>query len=760
LGEMGRGTRARGGLDAEKIGWSIYRRLDVHEQHAYGNVWVSAGSRRLEGIVQTTQGLDRFVSRYSVALSGDEDARWATVDGTLCHIDISGFTSLSERLAARGRVGAEELTEVLDTVFGAMLGLVRERGGALLKFGGDALLLLFEGGDHVVEAACAAVEMRKSLRSASDIPTSVGRLSLKMSIGLYTGDVHLFRASGSHTELIVAGPAASKVTEMEETAAAGEIVISDTTRALLPANSAIQRKGNGWLLRWRTAKTEAPGASDLTFDVDVGSLVPTALRSHLTDRKLDSEHRLATVAFIEFVGVDELLEDHGPEKTSDALDSLIAAVTAIADEEEITFLGTDVDRNAGKIILVSGVPITMVDESGRVLRAARRIADIETRFGLKIGVNRGHVFSGEIGTDNRSTYTVMGDTVNLAARLMAAAPEGSIYSTVSLLDESLTLFNTEPLEPLQVKGKAEPVTALEVLRETGPRASHTVGVLPFIGRDTEASELAAAITDMYSGRGGAIAVSGPTGIGKSRLLEEALEDESAPILDVRAEPYGTSNPYRPFRDPVRRLLGIAQGSNEDMRAGLIGSLEKKAPSLVPFAPLIGDITHVDIAPTDATRAIDPRYRQSRVADITVELLESLHDGPLIVVAEDTHWADAASLALIERLIREAEQHPWLVITTDRHSPKGADEYDIRLDPLDNSTVETLVYTATEASPLRPDDVTAIIERAGGNPLFVQELVKAARDTGDIGSLPTSLDGRARAQFPNICCKRPDRDSGH
>jgi class 3 adenylate cyclase/tetratricopeptide (TPR) repeat protein len=536
------------------------------------------------------------------------------------------------------------------------------------------------------------------------------------------------------------------VTEMEETAAAGEIVISDTTKALLPAESAQKRKGNGWILRWRTAKTEAPGAPDSTFDVDVSALVPTALRSHLTDHKLDSEHRLATVTFIEFVGVDELLEDHGPERTSDALDSLIAAVTAIADEEEITFLGTDVDRNAGKIILVSGVPITMVDESGRVLRAVRRISDIETHFGLKIGVNRGHVFSGEIGTDNRSTYTVMGDTVNLAARLMAAAPQGSVYSTMSLLDESLTLFDTEPLEPLRVKGKAEPVAALAVLSETGPRASQVAGILPFSGREQEQSMIAAAITDMHSGSGGAIAISGPTGIGKSRLLEETLKDESVPILDVRAEPYGTANPYRPFRDPIRRLLGIAQGSSEDIRDSLVDFLERKAPSLVPFAPLIGDIAHVDIAPTDATRAIDPRYRQSRVADITVELLESLHDGPLIVVAEDTHWADAGSMALVERLIREAEQHPWLVITTDRHSPENADESDIDLNPLDASTVESLVYTATEAAPLRPDDVNAIVERASGNPLFVQELVKAVRETGDVGSLPTSLDGVVGSQI--------------
>jgi predicted ATPase/class 3 adenylate cyclase len=707
---------------------------------------VVGGSTRLEGNVQTGQALERFVSRYAVAHPGDEAGGWTTVDGTLCHIDISGFTSLSERLAALGRVGAEELTEVLDTVFGSMLGLVHERGGLLLKFGGDALLLLFEGTDHAVEAASAAVEMRKSLRSASEIPTSVGRLSLKMSIGLHSGAVLLFSASGTHTELIVAGPAASMVTEMEETAGAGEIVISETTKGFLPPNSAEQQQGNGWLLRWRTARTEPPGAPDRAVGGDVTSLIPTALRSHLTDRKLDSEHRLATVAFIEFVGVDEYLDSHGPQETSVALSSLISAVTDIADEEEITFLGTDVDRNAGKIILVSGVPITMVDESGRVLRAARRIADIDTPFGLKIGLNRGHVFSGEIGTDIRSTYTVMGDTVNLAARLMVAAPHGSIYSTAGLLDESLTLFATEALEPIRVKGKAEPVAALSVLNETGSRVNHTVGVLPFMGRDAETTTLATTIAALHSGSGATIAVSGPTGIGKSRLLEEVLKDESSRILYVRSEPYGTTNPYRPFRDSIRQLLDVPRGSTENMRDSLMNSLEARAPALIPFAPLIGDIIHAEIEPTDTTRAIDPRYRQSRVADITVELLESLHQGPLIIVAEDTHWADAASLALVERLIRETEQHPWLVITTHRDSPENSSEPEISLEPLHPSTVESLVYAATEASPLRPDSVRAIVERAGGNPLFVQELVKAARDTGDIGSLPTSLDGVIGSQI--------------
>jgi class 3 adenylate cyclase len=417
--------------------------------------------------MQEGHELNRFVSRYAVALSGADAPTWTTVDGTLCHIDISGFTSLSERLATLGRVGAEELTEVLDTVFGSMLALVRERDGALLKFGGDALLLLFDGDDHAVQAASAAVEMRAALRRSSEVPTSVGRLALKMSIGLHSGDIHLFGASGSHVELIIAGPAVSTVLEMEETAFAGEIVVSSATRDLLPATSALQPRGNGWLLPWRTTRAQAPGPSDDASRQDVRGHIPTALRSHLTTRKSDAEHRLATVAFVEFIGIEGLLEAGGVDGAGKAFDALISAITSIADDEGVTFLGSDVDRDAGKIILVSGVPITVVDESGRVLRAARRIADLDSPLRLKIGVNRGHVFSGEVGSGARSTYTIMGDTVNLAARLMAAAPPGSIFTTRGALDDSRTLFASTALDPMSVKGKTKLVKAYAVGVETG-----------------------------------------------------------------------------------------------------------------------------------------------------------------------------------------------------------------------------------------------------------------------------------------------------
>ena len=133
------------------------------------------------------------------------ERRWQAIEGTLCFADISGFTALAERLAQQGRMGGEELVETLGRVFATMIGTARDRGGMLLKFGGDALLLFFRGPGHAAQAASAAVEMRKALREAARMPTSVGPLKLAMSVGVHSGDVLFFLVGSTHRELASGG---------------------------------------------------------------------------------------------------------------------------------------------------------------------------------------------------------------------------------------------------------------------------------------------------------------------------------------------------------------------------------------------------------------------------------------------------------------------------------------------------------------------------------------------------------------------------
>jgi class 3 adenylate cyclase/tetratricopeptide (TPR) repeat protein len=706
-------------------------------------------------------GSDSRVQKYvpSVAAEWDLDAggrTWRELDGTLCFIDISGFTSLAERLAAFGRIGAEELSEVLNRVFSSMIELAYERGAVQLKFGGDALLLMFTSAEHAHQACAAAVEMRAALRETARWTTSVGRLKLRMSVGIHSGRINLFRVGRSHHELVISGPAATATTHMESTADAGEIVVSSATRAFLPATAASMPKGQGWLLRWRRAPI-APCGFIPRRPTDPDALVtniPTGLREHLRRGTTEAEHRSATVAFVKFSGVDDLLAERGPQSLASALDELIGAVQAAADAEEVTFLATDLDANGGKVILATGVPTAREDDAGRMLRALRRISDADLEIPVRIGVNRGHVFAGDVGsTEHRSTYTVIGDTVNLAARLMAAAPPGSIYALPTVLEASRTVFDAVPLEPFSVKGKSEPVQAYAVGDELGSRADEMQIELPLVGRGEEFELLVEAIEAVEGRVGGVVSIIGVAGIGKSRLLHEALRGApELPVVMVTSEPFRSAVPYRPFRDTLRRLLGVQRGTAAEMAQQLRDRIREIAPDLESLLPLVGDLTHIDVPMSPEVRAIESPFLAGRVADVLEQLLELLVPGPLVLVAEDAHWMDEPTTQLLQRMVTAAQVHPWLVVSARRPDPTGFDPSDGRrivLAPLAVTASEALVVQATRAAPLRPHDVDRLVERAQGNPLFLLEIVRALREAGSVDALPDSLDALVTTQIDSL-----------
>jgi class 3 adenylate cyclase len=679
-------------------------------------------------------------------------ARWRELDATCCFVDISGFTALSERLAKRGRIGAEELTEVLNHVFSRMLDVAYSKGGALLKFGGDALLLAFTGDDHPRLAAEGAVAMRAALREARTLPTSVGRVNLKMSVGVHTGSFHLFRVGMSHRELLITGPAASETTRMEATADAGEIVVSTETAQRLPKGAVGQPKGDGHLLRWRRVVEDGPGPIEARTVPDraVESSVPVALRLRLAQRGGEAEHRLASVGFVKFMGTDDLIASDGPAATADALDAIVQSVQYAADREGVTFLASDIDANGGKMILVSGVPATQEDDEGRMLRAARTVMDHPLPLPVRIGVNRGHVFSGDIGTPYRRTFTIMGDTVNLAARLMAAAKPGEIYATGAVLDQSRTQFATEALEPFYVKGKSEPVQAYQVGPATGTK-SETFGALPFRGRDKELARLRDAFESAAAGRGGTVLIEAERGAGKTRLVTEFMTAlPTTEVLLFQGEPQRTAIPYDALRVSMRSLLGIDEVDGDEAGRQLLTSLRRLDEGLVPFAPLLAAVVDADIAPTPETQAIAEQFLQQRTADFVVSTLAAAVQGTLLIVADDAHWFDDTSAEIVAHLARAARNRRWLLSVTRRpHAVGGFDppnpEARMELETLTDDVAHELVEAATETAPLRPHERDGIVGRAGGNPLFLEELLRIVRAT-NVESLPDTLDAVAMREI--------------
>jgi class 3 adenylate cyclase/tetratricopeptide (TPR) repeat protein len=702
--------------------------------------------------------LARYVPSVALSWPGEQamssDPLHREVEGTLMFIDVSGFTALSERLAQRGKVGAEQLTDVLNAVFGRMLGLAATRGGTLLKFGGDALFLLYTGADHAVQAVSSAVELRAALADATRAPGPAGRLHLRMSVGVHSGTVDLFLVGSSHRELVVAGPSTTAVAEMEAAASAGQILLSPSTAALLPPEAVGAPLGPGYLLRWRSAHAAPPPPDEATTDApDPAQLVPTALRSLLDAAEPESEHRTAGVAFLRYSGLDALLATN-PHDAADALGTLVTTAQLAADEQGITFLATDLAEDGGKIILVAGFPVTAEDDQGRLLRAACDVVTTAQRqnwpLAVQAGVNRGHVFAGAVGSSQRATVTVMGDTVNLAARVMARAEPFTVLATPGVLDAAQTLFETAPVEPFMVKGKSRPVTAYLVGDEVGTRPPRGLGALPFVGRDAELAVVCEAIDAVCAGHGGVLAITGEAGTGKSRLMAEALSTEpSLTIVEMRAEPYGAATPYRPVRDPLRALLGLGQTEPAALPVALQTRIGELAPDLLPWLPLVGDVLGVAMPATDATRDLDAQFRPERTAGALVDLLAAAAPGPVILAFDDTHYSDDATAALLSRFERETSRQPWLLLCALRESDTGYQPLSAQvlpLPPLDDAAARALVQHGTAAAPLRPHDVDTVVARADGNPLFIEETLRNLRDHGDIDTLPSSLEGMVAAQI--------------
>ncbi|MEX2555834.1 MAG: adenylate/guanylate cyclase domain-containing protein [Actinomycetota bacterium] len=682
-----------------------------------------------------------------------------TVDGSVAFVDISGFTKLSERLARLGKVGSEELTDAIGTCFARLLGVAYGNGGGLIKFGGDALLLLFTGPDHPIRACRAAVGMRRALREIGAITSAAGRVTLRMSVGVHSGSFDFFLVGRSHRELIITGPAASETVSMESTAKAGEIVISHATAALIPAGLTGEPKGDGVLLR-----REPGGLSTLPVEhmVSVSAeqlvgCIPGPIREQVLAGIDEPEHKRATIAFLHFDGTDGLIDGRGRDAAAAALDELVVGVQDAADRHGVCFLGTDVDRDGGKIILTAGAPTASGNDEERMLLSLREIVGRPGALPVRVGVNRGEIFAGDIGPPYRRTYTVMGDAVNLAARLMAKAKPDEILTVPSVLERSRTRFETVALEPFLVKGKAKPVHAYAVGSAGKALGEAARSTAPLVGREREMEALREALASAREGSGRVVEIVGEPGIGKSRLIEELRNEATGmKVVPAACELYGSSTPYGALRAPLRALLVIGEHDDNGAAAARLTSLvASNAPELAPWLPLIAMPLDIDIPATQEVLDLDDEFRKARLEQATSALLGATVAGETLWILEDVHWMDEASAGLLTRITSGVAEHPWLICVTRRDVSEGFAARAgphlvvVRPEPLDAAAAAALADAETEETPLPPHELASLAERSGGNPFFLKELIAAARAAGGIEGLPESVEALITARIDRL-----------
>jgi class 3 adenylate cyclase/tetratricopeptide (TPR) repeat protein len=693
-------------------------------------------------------------------------ATYRALDGTLALVDISGFTALTERLARAGKVGAEEMSDLLSAVFTDLLTAAYDYGGRLLKWGGDGVLLLFEDDGHPERACRAAYEMRRALRRFGEVKASAGVARLRLSVGLHTGTLTFFLVGTRHRELVVAGPAATTTAMMEDTAAAGEVALSPATASAVNPRVVGDTKGPALLLRaapqvkMQPNRRPGPGPG-----LDLASCLPVPIAAHLLRGTSEGEHRRIAAAFVGFSGTDDLLAAEGPDALAGALQHLIGVAQEAAYAHDVTFLGTDIAVNGGKIILIGGAPSGSGHAEEGVLRTVRAILDQPGRLPVCAGATAGRVFAGDVGPPYRRTYTVIGDQVNLAARLMARAAPWQLLATPAILDHSVSMFTATPIPLFQVKGKTHPVAAFDVGSGRFARKAILTDI-PLFGREPEVTALQAALGAVRQGKGSLAEIAGEPGIGKSRLVAELVAmARNERVLSVACDQYSAQTPYAVAGALLRAVLGVPEDAAPIVAAReLSAAVHQKGPQLTPWLPLLASVLGAELPPTPEVAALGDEFRRDRIEELIVDLLRLLLAGTSLLIIEDVHYADEASASVLTRMLSVVAGLPWLVVlTASPKSPVRVPEevpvVRLALGPLSATAAHDLLVGETDDSPLPPHLLAALIQRAAGNPMSLRELLTTVGEGSDETALPGSveevigaqIDGLAPADRALLCC---------
>jgi tetratricopeptide (TPR) repeat protein len=491
--------------------------------------------------------------------------------------------------------------------------------------------------------------------------------------------------------------------------------------------------------------------------------VPAPLRAQLLEvGPLEGEHRHAAIGFLRFSGIDDVIRTEGPEAASDALAVLTRTVQAAADEHQVTILESDIDRDGGRIILVSGAPQTFGDVEERLLRTMRAVIDGGLPLPVHIGISEGRVFTGQVGASFRRTYTVLGDTAALAARLMARSGEDEVWVASSAFARGGASFEATELEPFPVKGKSEPVQAVVLggLRPETAASDTKEEKLPFVDRERERAVLAASVAPVRLGFGTFVELVGEPGIGKSRLAQELRENcTDMRQVSLRCDQYEASTPYYPFRPFLRSLLDVElNGGGQHNKSVLAARLEEVDEELVPWAPLLAAPLDVEVETTPEVSDLDPAFWRARLHGVMGTLLGQLLDSPTLLVFDDVHWMDDASSELLRYLGTQLSTKPWLTCTTRRPTEGGFAAAEgtpplpaltLRLEPLPAEDARTLAVAAAGDRRLTEEELAALMERGAGNPLFLRELASVGEKTDEAEELPETVEALVATRIDQL-----------
>ncbi|MCB9078637.1 MAG: AAA family ATPase [Anaerolineaceae bacterium] len=700
--------------------------------------------------------------------------------------DISGFTALTERLAQQGPVGAEELTRILNDYFGHLIDLIASHGGDVVKFAGDALIALFPALDEAGQPQPALLAQVTRLAAQCSLTaqqhlnnyqaTEGIRLALKLAIGV--GEVLTMHLGGvlDRWEFLVTGGPLTQVGQAEGYAQPGDIVISPeawpliaavatgrtvTGTAAHPAAAAGQiRRLTG--LRQLISPAALPDAAlSAETAAALRRYIPGAIRARLGANQSGwiAELRRVTVLFVNLPDLNYAIDLAQAQQVIRALQEDLYRY-----EGSLNKLSVD-DKGVTLVAAMGLPPFAHEDDTYRAIQAALAMQRTLRTRGLRggIGITTGRAFCGSVGNDRRREYTMIGDVVNLSARLMQAALKQDIEDDI--LCDSVTYRATrasaalelmlgvdlddsggvgdvndfEELPPIMVKGKSQPIPIYRPI----DRQTTIVDIGAFhaemVGRSAERQLLVEKLKAvLHDDEGSLIIIEGEAGIGKSRLVEFVVKQTQTLALNHligAGNAIERTTPYHAWRPIFKQLFKLdADLEPADKRRQVLAQLEAEfdsvrdqlqqhikaadademlsegknlteAPAWPQLAPLLDPVLPLDWPESELTEQMTGKVRADNTFELlTLLLQQAAHQGnaieaPYVFVLEDCHWLDSASWQLAMRVAQRVEP-VVLVLATRPLTQSVPSEYRVI------SQLPRTVHLALDNLP--PQDVIALV----------------------------------------------------
>lgn len=693
--------------------------------------------------------------------------------------DISGFTLLAERLAKRGPTGVETLAMILNEYFGQLIDIVHAYGGDVVKFAGDAVMAAWSieaaGQGNISNAdrrrwtlhvAECALKIREKL-----VNYKFEEATLYLKLAVATGQIEHVHVGGvfNRWEFLLTGAPLIELGIANNLADAGEILVTPSAWEMVRTDCIAepvrfpfkeQEIEAGRLQGLKRSSTVSTPWKDLIIpETAQGSLrayIPGAIVNRLVAGQSGwiAELRRITVLFINLPDVDD-------EMPLEKAQSIARLVQRSVYRYEGSINKINVDDKGTTIVAALGLPpFAHEDDPARGVMAALMIRKELTGLGVHsyIGVTTGRIFCGSIGNDIRREYTIIGNAVNLSARLMGAAKHLPqliekqfipILCDQSTYDSARDVIKFETLPPQQVKGRPEPV---EVFHPLEGKKSIIRSTTELIGRQEEKSMLANALQELQRGMAlQTVILHGEAGIGKSRLTDDVLRQ--AAMLGVTSfighgDPIEKSNPYYAWRPVFNKLFDLEEilshpqmtdTDREEIQAKALAKMQEVDPDLVRYMPLLDVVLPIQIPENEFTSAMTGEIRGGNIRELLLRLLNyEAARQPVLIAVEDLHWLDSASWTLLTDV--HDKVRPILLVLNTRPLPDPVRQ-EFKLIAEDSATrfvsleamhlddVESLVCQRLGVKSIPPQVGKLIREKSEGNPFFAEELAYAMRDTG-------------------------------